>query len=46
MTQAEFERMGKFRDIYRETLTAYEKEHGQIPYTTISKAVAPPINYL
>ena len=46
MTQAEFERMGKFRDIYRETLTAYEKEHGQIPYTTISRAVAPPINYL
>ncbi len=46
MTQAELERMGKFNNLYIDTLKSYEKEHGQIPYTTISKAVAPPINYL
>jgi len=44
-TSAENERVYKFADIYRETLTNYEKEHGQIPYTTISRSVAPPKNW-
>jgi hypothetical protein len=46
MTQAEFERMKKFNNIYVDTLKDYETEHGQIPYTTISRNVAPPRNYL
>jgi len=45
-TTAEMERWKKFNNLYIDTLKAYETEHGQIPYTTISRAVAPPINYL
>jgi hypothetical protein len=45
-TAAEKERFYKFADIYRETLTAYEKEHGQIPYSTISKTAAPQKNWV
>jgi hypothetical protein len=45
-TPAEVERMKKFANIYIDTLREYETEHGQIPYTTISKAVAPVRNYL
>jgi hypothetical protein len=45
-TIAERERSWEFSKIYGKALTAYEKEHGQIPYTTISRAVAPPRNYL
>jgi hypothetical protein len=46
MTQAEQERLGKFNNIYIDTLRAYEIEHRQIPYSTISKTVAPVRNYL
>jgi len=46
MTQAEFERMQKFNRLYIDTLRDYEAEHGQIPYTTISRSFAPPRNYL
>jgi len=44
-TIAENERVIKFAAIYRETLAAYEKEHGQIPYSTISRIAAPPKNW-
>jgi hypothetical protein len=46
MTRAEEERIGKFNNIYIDTLKAYETEHGQLPYSTISKEVAPSRNYL
>jgi hypothetical protein len=46
MTKAEEERLGKFNNIYMDTLIAYEAEHGQIPYSTISKSVAPAKNYI
>jgi len=36
-TSAEMERISKFGEIYMNTLREYEAEHGQIPYTTISK---------
>jgi len=34
----EKERISKYRQIRMDTLNAYEAEHGQIPYTTISKS--------
>jgi len=36
-TSAEMERISKYYQIRKETLDTYEAEHGQIPYTTISK---------
>jgi hypothetical protein len=46
-TTAEVERIGKFNNIYVDTLKAYETERGvNIPCTTISKEVAPFRNYL
>jgi hypothetical protein len=36
-TEEEEARISKYAQIYGETLRAYEAEHGQIPYTTISK---------
>ena len=46
-TDTEIERLKKFNNIFGDTITAYETEHGiKIPYTTISKAFVPPINYL
>jgi len=45
-TKEEEARISKFSQIYGETLRAYEAEHGQIPYTTISKTVAPNRNYM
>ena len=36
-TEEEEARISKYSQIYGETLRAYEAEHGQIPYTTISK---------
>jgi len=36
-TEEEEARISKYAQIYGETLSAYEAEHGQIPYTTISK---------
>jgi len=45
-TDAEVGRIKKFNNLYIDTLTAYEKEHGiTIPYTTISKAVPVVRNY-
>ena len=45
-TPAEEKRVGKFNSLFIDTLKAYEAEHGvKIPYTTISKAFVPPINY-
>jgi hypothetical protein len=46
ITPAEEKRIGKFTNIFMDTLKAYEKEHGvTIPSTTISKVVVPPRNY-
>jgi hypothetical protein len=46
-TPAEEKRVGKFNSLFIDTLKAYEAEHGiKIPSTTISKVVAPRINYL
>jgi len=46
-TNAEIERIGKFNNIFADTITAYETELGtKIPSTTISKVVAPLRNYL
>ena len=46
-TNAEVERIGKFNNIYEDTLKAYEAERGvKIPNTTISKTVPPYKNYL
>jgi len=36
-TEEERARISKYSQIFGETLNAYEAEHGQIPYTTISK---------
>ena len=45
-TAAEHERSKKLTNIYVDTIRAYEAENGQIPYTTISRAVAPPKNWV
>jgi len=45
-TAAELERHKILSNIYVDTLMAYEAENGQIPYTTISRAVAPPKNWV
>jgi hypothetical protein len=45
-TAAEHERSKRLTNIYVDTIRAYEAENGQIPYTTISRAVAPPKNWV
>ena len=45
-TAAELERHKILSNIYVDTIRAYEAENGQIPYTTISRAVAPPKNWV
>jgi hypothetical protein len=45
-TYAEQERIKKFNNIYVDTLKAHQAEYGPIPYSTISKTIAPNRNYL